>query len=224
MLGALRSVPPQSVRRRCHLPRTACSAVSVRPARSEREFDDAARVHTAVFYPQLAASPLLRPAASFLEWDFAAGVKFKLRKAEPGTSTACLLAFLGDAVVGCAIVDTAADRFDSAFPLLWPPRPSSQPSRGLAVAYLASLCVDPRFRRRGAASALLEAAQAVAAGWGCRSLALHSVYDDAPSRALYRRAGFRAVMVEQPWQQALALRDKRLVLLIRSLRTRGSAV
>lgn len=57
--------------------------------------------------------------------------------------------------------------------------------------YIDALATDERFRRRGVASSLLDAAADRARELGLRALSLDTTAANAPARALYERAGFR---------------------------------
>lgn len=57
--------------------------------------------------------------------------------------------------------------------------------------YIDALATDERFRRRGVANRLLDAAADRARELGLRALALDTTAANAPARALYEKAGFR---------------------------------
>jgi ribosomal protein S18 acetylase RimI-like enzyme len=57
--------------------------------------------------------------------------------------------------------------------------------------YVDALAVDPEFRRRGIARALLERAEAAAAETGLAGVSLDTGLHNAPARALYHAAGYR---------------------------------
>lgn len=61
-----------------------------------------------------------------------------------------------------------------------------------AALYIDGLATDPEARRRGAARALLVAAESRARALGLPLLALDTALDNAPARALYESFGFRA--------------------------------
>lgn len=56
--------------------------------------------------------------------------------------------------------------------------------------YIDALATDAQHRRRGAALALLEVGAERARSLGLRSMSIDTELDNAPARALYRRAGF----------------------------------
>jgi ribosomal protein S18 acetylase RimI-like enzyme len=57
-------------------------------------------------------------------------------------------------------------------------------------AWIPDLYVDPAFRRRGAARALLDACVAAASGRGCHRLVLESGHERAEAHLLYESYGF----------------------------------
>lgn len=61
-----------------------------------------------------------------------------------------------------------------------------------------ALWVDPAHRRRGLASALLEAVAAWAAEDGARTVSVWTVEGDDAAGAVFRRAGFEATSVSMP--------------------------
>ena len=65
------------------------------------------------------------------------------------------------------------------------------PDPGEDALYIDALASDERFRRRGVATALLDAAADRARALGLRRLALDTGAANAPARALYERYGFR---------------------------------
>ena len=72
------------------------------------------------------------------------------------------------------------------------PRP---PARAL---YIDALAVDPGFRRRGAARALLAEAERQARSRGLPCVALDTTVDNTAARALYAAAGYREVASRPP--------------------------
>ncbi|GFR45927.1 hypothetical protein Agub_g7387 [Astrephomene gubernaculifera] len=65
-------------------------------------------------------------------------------------------------------------------------------------AYVSNLAVAPAARRRGVARALVAAAEAVAAEWGCRAVGLHCNPNKPAPWALYRGLGYRNSGVLEP--------------------------
>ena len=64
--------------------------------------------------------------------------------------------------------------------------------------YVDGLATDPRFRRRGVASALLDAASERARSLGLRSIALDTAAGNVDAQALYRRERFTEVGRSDP--------------------------
>ncbi len=64
--------------------------------------------------------------------------------------------------------------------------------------YIDALAVDPGFRRRGAARALLAEAERQARTRGLPCVALDTTVDNAAARALYAGAGYREVAARRP--------------------------
>ena len=69
----------------------------------------------------------------------------------------------------------------------------ASPSPPPRAFYIDALAVDPRFRRRGAARALLAEAERQARSRKLPCVALDTTADNAPGRALYAAAGYREV-------------------------------
>ena len=65
------------------------------------------------------------------------------------------------------------------------------PNPPLGTLYVDALAVAPGFRRRGVASALLDAAEEAAAAAGLSGVALDTGLHNEPARSLYEHAGFR---------------------------------
>jgi hypothetical protein len=80
------------------------------------------------------------------------------------------------------------------------------------VAYLASMAVDGRCRRGGAARAMLGAAEALAACWGLGVMALHVYADNAPALALYASGGWLEVEREPAWMAVVPGKRPRVLL------------
>ena len=64
------------------------------------------------------------------------------------------------------------------------------------TGYLAMVVVDPKYRRRGFAQALLERARTTAQKDGKRYVALDVLASNAPARALYERAGYGSLRTQ----------------------------
>ena len=132
-----------------------------------------------------------------------------------GTLYSCIIAesAAGAALLGTATVDTAPDRLPRA-PLREGPQP---PARARRVAFVSNVAVAPAARRRGVASALMLEAEARAAAWKSRGVALHCLSRDTGALGLYRRLGYRRVGVEPLWRQLIEMRPSPLLLLYKAL-------
>jgi GNAT superfamily N-acetyltransferase len=64
------------------------------------------------------------------------------------------------------------------------------------VPVLANLVVDPRARRQGIAKRLVKACEALARGWGYRTLYLKVEEANAPAQRLYEKLGYRVVQID----------------------------
>lgn len=81
-----------------------------------------------------------------------------------------------------------------------------------AVPYLASMAVDPSFRRSGAATALLEAAESLAClVWEEPRAVLHVYQDNEPAIELYKRRGYEIVFADAGWWKRLGARPRFLM-------------
>ena len=63
---------------------------------------------------------------------------------------------------------------------------------GISDHYISNLAVDPGFRRRGVAQALLADAERRARAANCKCLSLDMDKDNPPAKALYEKNGFTA--------------------------------
>ncbi|GLI70200.1 hypothetical protein VaNZ11_015012 [Volvox africanus] len=78
-------------------------------------------------------------------------------------------------------------------------------------AYISSMCVRLSVRRRGAAQALMAAAEAQARRWRQPHLALHVYKDNAPAVELYRRCGMRVIAEDPTWKGMIGMRIRLLM-------------
>ncbi|GIL85585.1 hypothetical protein Vretimale_13317 [Volvox reticuliferus] len=78
-------------------------------------------------------------------------------------------------------------------------------------AYISSMCVRLSVRRRGAAQALMAAAEAQARRWRQPHLALHVYKDNAPAVELYRRCGMRVIAEDPSWKGMIGMRLRLLM-------------
>ncbi|MEW5312191.1 MAG: hypothetical protein WDW38_003838 [Sanguina aurantia] len=65
-------------------------------------------------------------------------------------------------------------------------------------AYVSNVAVSPSARRKGVATALMNAAGEVARGWGCSTTALHVNPNNSKALGLYASIGYRATSVREP--------------------------
>jgi ribosomal protein S18 acetylase RimI-like enzyme len=96
-------------------------------------------------------------------------------------------------------------RFNSS----WTPVAKSFP-------YLSNLAVHPKYRRQGAASALLLACEKVALNWGFQDLYLHVLEHNHQARQLYFKLGYQMNHVDSHLN-AFFLRPSRQILLQKRL-------
>lgn len=80
-------------------------------------------------------------------------------------------------------------------------------------AYLSSMAVDSSFRRRGVATALIEACESVAQEWGQESLSLYVYEDNTCALSLYEGMGFRVVWRDPGWRKLVPGARTRLLML-----------
>lgn len=70
---------------------------------------------------------------------------------------------------------------------------------GRNFPYLSNLAINPKYRRRGAASSLLLSCERVALAWGFQDIYLHVLENNHPARQLYFKQGYRVHKVEFSW-------------------------
>lgn len=70
---------------------------------------------------------------------------------------------------------------------------------GRSFPYLSNLAVNPKYRRRGAASSLLKSCERVALAWGFQDIYLHVLENNSQARQLYLKQGYRVQKVEFSW-------------------------
>ena len=98
------------------------------------------------------------------------------------------------------------------------PEGAFSPDRSLrkrGYAFLSSMAVDESERRKGCASALLDAAHSVADRWNYGFAALQVYADNAAGIALYEKNGYQQVNIDPEWRAAFGF--KRNVLMVREL-------
>jgi ribosomal protein S18 acetylase RimI-like enzyme len=95
----------------------------------------------------------------------------------------------GNALLRLALSRTAPWRWPAMLHFFWFARKASPPPPPASL-YVDALATEERFRRRGVATALLEAAERRAGDLGLRLISLDTEVPNAPARSLYRGAGF----------------------------------
>lgn len=78
-------------------------------------------------------------------------------------------------------------------------------------SYISSMCVDPPCRRKGAASALLQAAEKKTKLWRQDQAVLHVYQDNEGAIALYSRAGYEIIQQDASWYSMLGMRPRYLM-------------
>jgi len=77
--------------------------------------------------------------------------------------------------------------------------------------YIASMAVESSQRRRGAASALLSAAEQAARAWGEDQAVLHVYQDNTSAIELYKKRGYEIIYGDAAWLARLAVRPRFLM-------------
>jgi ribosomal protein S18 acetylase RimI-like enzyme len=95
----------------------------------------------------------------------------------------------GNALLRVALSSTPPWRWPKMCRFFWQARRASPPPPPASL-YVDALATTPRFRRRGVASALLDAAEARARSIGLGLVSLDTEVPNAPARSLYRGAGY----------------------------------
>lgn len=78
--------------------------------------------------------------------------------------------------------------------------------------YISGMAVASTHRRLRGATVLLEAAEALAAGWGFKFVALHVHEDNEGARCLYQRAGYVDVASDAIWATTWLGRRRRVLM------------
>lgn len=86
----------------------------------------------------------------------------------------------------------------------------TQPNK--TFPYLSNLAVDPKYRRQGAASKLLQACEKVVCEWGFQDLYLHVLENNQQARQLYLRMGYQVCKIESNWNLFLIRRSRQIFL------------
>jgi ribosomal protein S18 acetylase RimI-like enzyme len=90
----------------------------------------------------------------------------------------------------------------------------------IRYAYISSMAVAAASRRRGMASALLDAAHARAAAWD-QPVALHVYDDNATAISCYKAAGYEEVARDAGWRKLVGGRV-RVLMILRRPRSSGA--
>lgn len=101
------------------------------------------------------------------------------------------------AYLGQTLRGTPAWRWPAVLRLYWIGGRASPKPRENSL-YIDALATDPEFRRRGAASALLEQAEHEARAHGLPAVSLDTTMNNEPARALYAAAGYDEVAYRAP--------------------------
>jgi len=78
--------------------------------------------------------------------------------------------------------------------------------------YLSNLAVHPKYRRQGAASALLAACDKIAMSWGFQDLYLHVLESNHQAQQLYFKQGYRVYELESHWNTFFVRRSRQMFL------------
>lgn len=81
-----------------------------------------------------------------------------------------------------------------------------------SFAYLSNLAVHPQYRRQGAACALLNSCEKVAAEWGFKDLYLHVLENNHQARQLYFKLGYRMHQIDSNWNTFFFRRSRQILL------------
>ena len=79
------------------------------------------------------------------------------------------------------------------------------------VVYLASMTVDPEYRKKGVAKLLLRAAFEVTKEWNEKQCVLHVYQDNSEAVGLYKGAGFSTIFQDAAWLARVAVRPRFLM-------------
>ena len=73
------------------------------------------------------------------------------------------------------------------------------------------MAVDPSTRRKGAATAMLTAAELIAQRWDEQQSLLHVYQDNTPAVEVYKANGYEIIFQDAPWLAKLAVRPRFLM-------------
>jgi ribosomal protein S18 acetylase RimI-like enzyme len=123
--------------------------------------------------------------------------------------------YAGGGLLGAVVIDTMGE--------FVPPKRRRMPNGTIRevprheVCYLSNLAVAPCTRRSGVGRRLLAEAEALAASWGCRSMALHVDPTNTAAIKMYERAGYRKIADQPECQRIMEQREHPLALYMRAL-------
>lgn len=83
---------------------------------------------------------------------------------------------------------------------------------GKSFPYLSNLAIHPKYRRQGAASALLIGCEKVALSWGFQDLYLHVLENNHHAGQLYLKLGYEVNKVESHLDAFLLRRSRQILL------------
>lgn len=83
---------------------------------------------------------------------------------------------------------------------------------GKSFPYLSNLAVHPKYRRQGAASALLTACEKISLSWGFQDLYLHVLENNCQARQLYFKLGYQEHKVESHLNIMFFRRSRQILL------------
>ncbi|XP_047979674.1 uncharacterized protein LOC125221577 isoform X2 [Salvia hispanica] len=143
----------------------------------------------------------------FFKAEVLSGLMYRLRNSPPDRY-ACLVAeprdeFQDSKKELAGVVDVTVLREDSVLKHLLGAK---------EYIYVSGIAVLNRFRRQKVATTLLEACDAISAGWGFDYLVLRAYEDDHGARKLYSNAGYKVVSEDPPWTTSWVGRRRRVVM------------
>ncbi len=112
--------------------------------------------------------------------DLLVALDVQSRFNEPGSQYICMIALVGNQVVGSLEISLRYIPIGR-------------------VPYLFNLAVHPQWRRRGIGSKLIDAGEAKVADWHIPYLYLHVLANNYAAQKLYFRSGFECYQTEKRW-------------------------
>lgn len=159
------------------------------------DLPDLAKLLTVGFHQHLGSTHLLY---WLLRASISADLRWRLRRPRP--QSVCWLAeieteFGNRQTVGVAELESRR---------VWPWQPP--------LAYVFNLTVDPLWRRRGIATALLSRCETCTHDWGFPTLQLHVLLSNQKAQDLYEKLGYSQQGIERGWDHWLMGSSPRLLL------------